>query len=118
MTELRTPSTAQEWDCIRVLLRECASQLGVDLCFQDFETELVRLPSHYGPPRGATLMAQVDAASPDCRVALPQGRPLNRPVRPVQAWAWANMVVASLTSNFPGASTFSDVTFPSLTSIE
>ena len=32
--------------------------------------------------------------------------------------AWANIVAASLTSNLPGASMFSDLTSPSTTSIE
>jgi len=66
MTELLTPSTAQEWASVRALLREYASQLAIDLCFQDFENELVHLPSHFGAPRGAMLLAQVDCALAGC----------------------------------------------------
>lgn len=66
MTELLTPSTGQDWESVRVLLREYASQLGVDLCFQNFEAELGHLSGHYGPPRGAMLVAQVDGALAGC----------------------------------------------------
>lgn len=66
MTELLTPSTDRDWDSAGILLREYAAQLDVDLCFQDFETELAQLPSHYGSPRGAMLVARVDGALAGC----------------------------------------------------
>ncbi len=51
---------------MRSLMREYAAQLGVDLCFQDFESELAHLPGPYGPPRGALLTLHVDGALAGC----------------------------------------------------
>lgn len=72
MTELLTPSSAQDWEAVRVLLREYAAQLDVDLCFQDFESELAALPGHYGPPRGALLTARVDGLLAGCCALRPR----------------------------------------------
>lgn len=66
MTELLTPSNDQDWQSVRTLLREYAAQVGVDLCFQGFEAELAGLPGHYGPPRGAMLVARVDGELAGC----------------------------------------------------
>src|SRR5439155_341849 len=52
---------------------EYASSLGIDLCFQGFEQELVSLPGAYAPPRGRLLLAVDGDALAGC-VAL---RPLD-----------------------------------------
>jgi len=61
----------------RALFREYASSLGIDLCFQGFEQELVSLPGAYAPPRGRLLLATDSGALAGC-VAL---RPLDDSAR-------------------------------------
>lgn len=53
-------------DMARELMREYAAQLGVDLCFQNFEAELATLPGEYAAPGGALLVAMVDGQAAGC----------------------------------------------------
>ena len=50
----------------REILREYASGLNVDLCFQDFDAELAALPGDYAAPSGQLLLAFVDGALAGC----------------------------------------------------
>jgi putative acetyltransferase len=63
---LFTPDSSDEFDAARALLREYAASLGVDLCFQDFETELATLPGAYATPGGLLLLASVDDQLAGC----------------------------------------------------
>jgi putative acetyltransferase len=63
--DLYTPTPA-DMDSVRAIFREYAQGLGVDLCFQDFETELATLPGEYAEPRGALLLAAVDGQLAGC----------------------------------------------------
>jgi GNAT superfamily N-acetyltransferase len=56
-TTIRAASLPDELAQIRILLREYADSLPTDLCFQDFEAELLGLPGKYAPPAGRLLMA-------------------------------------------------------------
>jgi putative acetyltransferase len=59
-------STPAQFDGARLILREYAEGLAVDLCFQGFEDELAGLPGEYAPPGGALLLAFVDDALAGC----------------------------------------------------
>lgn len=50
--------TTDEINEVRLLFREYAAFLGVDLCFQGFEAELAGLPGKYAPPQGALVIAK------------------------------------------------------------
>ena len=45
---------------LRALFLEYRDWLQVDLCFQDFEAELARLPGAYAPPKGGLWLAYGD----------------------------------------------------------
>lgn len=69
--ELLTPATPELLGLTREVFREYAVQLGVDLCFQNFEAELADLPGDYATPRGALLLATVDGDVAGCGALRP-----------------------------------------------
>ncbi|MES2976745.1 MAG: GNAT family N-acetyltransferase [Pseudomonadota bacterium] len=61
-----TPRNAEELAAVRTIFQEYADSLGVDLCFQSFDSELAGLPGEYSEPRGALMLAHVDGALAGC----------------------------------------------------
>jgi ribosomal protein S18 acetylase RimI-like enzyme len=64
--EIMTPTTPALIDATRTIFREYEASLEVDLCFQNFETELATLPGEYALPQGALLLALVDGDVAGC----------------------------------------------------
>ena len=50
-----------------------AAQLGVDLCFQNFDAELAELPGEYANPQGALFLALVNGEVAGCCALRPIG---------------------------------------------
>ena len=65
-TQFITPITLGELEVTRGIFREYAAQLGIDLCFQNFDAELAGLPGEYAAPQGILLLAMVDGAVAGC----------------------------------------------------
>src|SRR5207244_7255913 len=61
-----TPDTPELLEATRQIFCDYAEQLGIDLCFQNFEAELADLPGSYAPPQGALLLALVDGEVAGC----------------------------------------------------
>ncbi len=64
--QLITPTSTAELKATEQIFREYATDLGIDLCFQDFDAELADLPGDYAPPRGALMLAWVNDALAGC----------------------------------------------------
>jgi ribosomal protein S18 acetylase RimI-like enzyme len=59
-------SAPHHYETAGVLFREYAAQLGVDLCFQDFASELQQLPVMYGKPTGCLILVMHDVRAVGC----------------------------------------------------
>jgi ribosomal protein S18 acetylase RimI-like enzyme len=57
MTEIRAAAIPNDLAQVRMLFREYADSLGVDLCFQGFDGEVAELPGKYAAPTGRLLLA-------------------------------------------------------------
>lgn len=66
MVRLDTASGASDLEHIRVLFREYADALGVNLDYQGFDEELRELPGSYAPPAGTLLLARNDGEVVGC----------------------------------------------------
>ena len=63
ITEAKTDC---EFGYARKLFEEYAAELGVDLCFQNFEHELENIRRIYSAPKGCLLLARRDSAMLGC----------------------------------------------------
>jgi putative acetyltransferase len=63
---LLTPNSPDELNATREIFQEYADGLGVDLCFQNFQAELIELPGEYAAPRGALILAQIEGQIAGC----------------------------------------------------
>ena len=61
-----TPETPAQLQETQLIFLEYAGQLGIDLCFQNFDAELADLPGDYETPQGALLLAYVNADLAGC----------------------------------------------------
>jgi len=64
--KLTQAQAANEIEQVRLLFREYADWLQIDLCFQNFEKELANLPGDYAPPDGRLLLAYEDNELAGC----------------------------------------------------
>lgn len=64
--EFITPESPEALGATRQIFAEYAAQLGIDLCFQNFEAELASLPGEYAAPGGVLLLALVDGEIAGC----------------------------------------------------
>ena len=60
MIRLAAANSSADIDAIRLLFREYADSLGVNLDYQGFEDEVRDLPGSYAPPAGTLLLARSD----------------------------------------------------------
>ncbi len=58
--EINSYSSDSQLINVKKLFIEYEKYLGIDLCFQDFETELANLPGKYAEPEGVILLATVN----------------------------------------------------------
>jgi ribosomal protein S18 acetylase RimI-like enzyme len=64
--QLITPATPEQLAATRLIFQEYAGQLGIDLCFQNFDAELASLPGDYAAPQGCLLLALVNGEIAGC----------------------------------------------------
>ena len=73
MIHIETARFPEQLEAVRTIFREYAESVGIDLSFQNFDSELADLPGKFAAPRGRVLLACDDEAVVGC-VAL---RPLD-----------------------------------------
>jgi putative acetyltransferase len=66
MHTIEQATSAESIEAARALFREYETWLGMSLCFQDFERELLELPGKYAPPDGRLYIVKLDAISSGC----------------------------------------------------
>jgi ribosomal protein S18 acetylase RimI-like enzyme len=72
-TEIRPAVLPDDLPAITALFLEYRDSLGVDLCFQEFDSELATLPGSYAPPQGCILLAWGTGEPAGCVAMRPLG---------------------------------------------
>ena len=66
MIDIRPARLPDDLPIVRELFREYADSLGIDLSFQDFESELANLPGKYALPAGRIMLAWKETQAVGC----------------------------------------------------
>jgi putative acetyltransferase len=66
MNKIIIANTDGEYAAASALFQEYAAWLGIDLCFQRFDEELLQLKEMYGLPTGAILLYKEEGAFAGC----------------------------------------------------
>lgn len=66
MVNIRTVSSPEDIEITRELFRAYQTSLGIDLCFQNFESEMEQLPGKYTLPEGRLYLAFEDGQAVGC----------------------------------------------------
>ena len=66
MAAIRPARFPDDLEQVRLIFREYADSLDVDLCFQGFESELAGLPGMYAEPKGRLLLAEDEGEVVGC----------------------------------------------------
>lgn len=69
--DLIVPSTSDELEAAREIIREYADSLSIDSAFLGIDAELASLPGEYVAPRGGLLLAVVDGEVAGCSALRP-----------------------------------------------
>ena len=64
--KLRLAQFPDDLHMVRSLFLDYQADLGIDLCFQGFETELAQLPGEYAQPAGSVFVAMVGGEPAGC----------------------------------------------------
>lgn len=66
MLQIYAARFPEQFELVRAIFREYGESLGIDLSFQDFESELASLPGKFAAPHGRVLLAEIDARVIGC----------------------------------------------------
>lgn len=58
--------TTEEYEAAASLFQQYAQAIGIDLSFQQFDTELAELPKMYGPPAGCIILYRQEEVFRGC----------------------------------------------------
>lgn len=64
--EILYPGRLEDLNQVRLLMREYALSMGLDLAYQNFDKELRDLPGKYAPPTGYLYLAKCDGFFAGC----------------------------------------------------